>query len=186
MAVQKTMIGLEAGLTILILVGALLLTNSFWRVYTEDAGLAEDGLGMVGIRLPRTFEAPEVEAFMETALRRVRSLDAVESAAAAMAAGPLRGGVRFPYFVPEGRVADTFQPVPLNMHRVSGDYFRTLGVSVRGSGALETDLYGPEPVAVLNRTAARMFWPSEDALGKTADLGRAGARSGRHRRRFQG
>ena len=167
MAVQKTMIGLEAGLSVLLLVGALLLTNSFWRVYTEDAGLAEDGLGMVSIRLPRTFEAPEVEAFMETALRRVRSLDAVESAAAAMGGGPLMGGsIGSSRFVPEGRTADTFQPVPLNMHRVSGDYFRTLGVSVRGSWALETDLYGQEPVAVLNRTAARMFWPSEDALGK--------------------
>jgi predicted permease len=47
-------------------------------------------------------------------------------------------------------------------------YLETLGIAlVRGRGINEKDTEQSEPVAMINETMARRFWPGEDPLGKT-------------------
>jgi putative ABC transport system permease protein len=52
--------------------------------------------------------------------------------------------------------------------RVSPDYFKTIGIRIV-EGRSFTDADGPDtpPVAVINETMARRYWPGETALGKT-------------------
>src|SRR6185295_15606464 len=63
---------------------------------------------------------------------------------------------------------------------VTPEYFATLGVLIlRGRGFDEGDREGAPPVAVIDETMARMFWPNEDPIGKRITLERtAGAHDG--------
>jgi hypothetical protein len=60
----------------------------------------------------------------------------------------------------------------VNMEIVTASYFETLGVPlVRGRLLASTDRQGTVPVAVVNATMARRYWPNGDALGKRFWLG---------------
>ena len=67
---------------------------------------------------------------------------------------------------------DEFMLVKRNM--VSPGYFETMGIRVlRGRAIDERDTEGTQPVAMVNETMARRFWPEADPIGRTvrADLG---------------
>jgi putative ABC transport system permease protein len=68
---------------------------------------------------------------------------------------------------PEGIPVEkaTGQSVLFNI--VSPEYFETVGVSlVRGRGFTVADRDGTVPVAIIDETMARRFWPGDDPLGK--------------------
>src|SRR5947208_12299476 len=50
---------------------------------------------------------------------------------------------------------------------VSNDYFGAMGIQLlAGRGFNDDDREGVTPVAVINQTFARKFWPGEDPVGK--------------------
>lgn len=52
-------------------------------------------------------------------------------------------------------------------YRVSADYFRILGVPLlTGRAFVPGDRGGSAPVAIVNQTAARTWWPGQEAVGK--------------------
>jgi predicted permease len=54
---------------------------------------------------------------------------------------------------------------------VSTDYFSTLGIPLlRGRAINAGDAYATRPVAVINASMARRFWPNEDPIGKLMQL----------------
>jgi putative ABC transport system permease protein len=55
------------------------------------------------------------------------------------------------------------------LHRVTPDYFRTLGIALRGRTYNARDL--DQPYVIVNETMARTFWPAEDAVGKRFIIG---------------
>jgi putative ABC transport system permease protein len=59
-----------------------------------------------------------------------------------------------------------------NHRQISPNYFQTLGIPLR-RGRFFDEHDGPQsmPVAIINETMARQFWPDEDALGKRFKLG---------------
>jgi predicted permease len=57
-------------------------------------------------------------------------------------------------------------------HYTSADYFKTLGIPLlEGRALTPDDRPGHPPVAVINQSAARRFWPGESALGKRVWFG---------------
>ena len=55
------------------------------------------------------------------------------------------------------------------LHRVTPDYFRTLGIALHGRTYNARDL--DQPYIIVNETMARTFWPGEDAVGKRFIIG---------------
>jgi putative ABC transport system permease protein len=55
------------------------------------------------------------------------------------------------------------------IHLITPDYFRTLGIPLRGRAYNSRDLN--QPVIIVNETMARTFWPGEDAVGKRFVIG---------------
>jgi hypothetical protein len=49
-------------------------------------------------------------------------------------------------------------------HNITPDYFRTLGIPLRGRTYTARDLDGP--YVIVNENMARTFWPGEDAVGR--------------------
>jgi putative ABC transport system permease protein len=114
-------------------------------------------------------ELPKRDAFYRQALERVRALPGVVSAGYTTAM-PLtwKGGTNG--FAIEGREQGPGQDA--QSRQVSTGYMETMGVKLRqGRFFDERDDAQSQPVAVINETMARQFWPGEGALGKRFKLG---------------
>ena len=167
--IQRGLIAFETAAALVLLVGAGLLVNSFGRLISEDAGMREHDLWVVRGTLPMRYRSPADTEHWLSALRHLRDLPEVESAALVVNdSGPLdgrdisRGGI-----VPEGQAAPQGGGFSLSHRAVGGGYFTTLGIPiVSGRPILDSDTARNEGVVVLNRSAAAAMWPGEDALGK--------------------
>lgn len=64
---------------------------------------------------------------------------------------------------PEGR-----EGIEVDFTTIAPDYFATMGIAVRAGRDFDgRDVAGAPPVAVVNETMARRFWPEEEAVGQT-------------------
>jgi putative ABC transport system permease protein len=167
--IQRVLIAFETAAALVLLIGAGLLANSFGRLISEDAGMRERDLWVVGGTLPMRYRPPADSEFWLSALRVVRELPDVGSASLVVNdGGPLGGGdIRWSGIVPEGQTASQGRGFSLSHRSVGGGYFSTLGIPiVSGRPILDSDTARTEGVVVLNRAAASALWPGEDPLGR--------------------
>lgn len=177
---QVLVIG-ELALSLVLMVAAGLLLHSFWELFKVQPGFNPDRAmaiqtWLAGPNDPTT--DPYQTATQETVLvreilRRTRTLSGVEQAAAGdITALPL--GHSQPAGLPmirEGiETAENEAPVVASPI-VSPEYFQLLGIPlVSGRVFGDHDVEHAPRVAVINRTAARIYWPNQDPLGKRVRL----------------
>jgi len=120
-------------------------------------------------------EQSQRAAFYKQVLERVKSLPGVVSTGYATSI-PLawKGGTNG--FFPEGRTVERASAEGLsydaNHRQVSADYLKTMGIPLlRGRSINDSDDERAMPVAIVNETMARQYWPGEDAIGKRFKLG---------------
>jgi hypothetical protein len=106
-------------------------------------------------------------------------LDAVRRVPGVVAVGsvrdlPTRGngeGVRADQLALPGAAAGKGAPVQL--HHISADYFKAMGVPLRGGREfLPSDRAGAPTVLIVNEELARRYWPNESAVGKVLHVGK--------------
>jgi putative ABC transport system permease protein len=110
-------------------------------------------------------------AFYDAVLDRVRATPGV-LAAGYTTSVPLewKGGTSG--FVVEGHTFETSLSYDANHRQVTADYLKAIGIPVRrGRHFTEADAAGALPVAIVNETMAREYWPGEDALGRRFKMG---------------
>ena len=171
---RSALVVAEIAATLVLLVGAGLLGQTLYRMRYVDLGLQPQGLLTLRTVLPsQKYGEPERRAaFYEEVLERVTHLPGVVGAGYGTSV-PLewKGGTSG--FVPEGMG----RPEPglsydANHREVSADFLRTLGVPLRQGRFIErTDGALSRPVAVVNETMARQYWPGQDAVGKRFKVG---------------
>jgi macrolide transport system ATP-binding/permease protein len=165
-AARGTFIALQMAVSLLLLIPCGLFVRSWANASTIDPGFAADGVLLlpissdqqgVNVEKPPDFERILVE--------RVKALPGVE-AATVMDPVPLWYGGRFAFFAPEEPGSEG--PQRVGFSRVAPDYFRTLKMALlRGRDFTSSDVSAASaPVAIVNETLARRFWPNGDALGK--------------------
>jgi len=180
----------EVALAVVLLIGAALLIQSFARLMRVDPGFDPRGVLSVDLSLPRTrYRTPEQIAQSYAALlARVSSLPGVRSAAATSTV-PLSGCCNNMHLSFEGR-----PPAPKGkdetavMNVVTPGYFATMRIPiVSGRDFADADARlalplirywdkapyparfadpQPGPVALINETMARQYWPNVTAIGK--------------------
>src|SRR5262245_60270475 len=166
----------EVALSLVLLVGAGLLIKSFWRLQQVNPGF--DYENALALRLSlANFKYPEKSqqvAFYQQALSRLETLPGVTSVAASTLL-PLSGSRSRRVFSIEGRAPSSPDEVlQADDRSVSPGFFRTAGIPLlRGRAFTEGDDADAAPVAIINETMWRRFWPGEDALGKRIILGRS-------------
>ncbi len=162
----------EIALALVLLVGAGLLIQTFLKLRALDIGVNPDNVLTLRTQLPRGKygELPKRTAFYQQVLERVRTLPGVVAAGYSTAV-PLtwKGGTSG--FVVEGQsVQGPGQDA--NNRQVTVGYLETMGVKLRqGRFFDEHDDAQAQPVAVINETMARQYWPGESAVGKRFRLG---------------
>ncbi len=174
---RSIMVVTEVALALVLLVGAGLLIQTFLKLRDQYSGLRPENVLTLRTVLPRSKypEQPQRAAFYKQVLERVKSLPGVVSAGYATSI-PLawKGGTSG--FFPEGRTVERASAEGLsydaNHRQVSADYLKTMGIPLlRGRSISDGDDERALPVAIINETMARQYWPGEDAIGKRFKLG---------------
>lgn len=139
-------------------------------VAPRDPGFVADSVLMATVRL---WDAPPRDSvgFVHEALTRLEGVSGVESVAAVDSVpltnnqGPL---TPVDLQVESGEGIDDEEPRPLvYSSRIAGDFFETLGIPLlRGRAFDDRDDLESTPVAIVNETLARRFWPGESPIGK--------------------
>ncbi len=162
----------EVALCIILLIGAGLLLESFWKLHFLDPGFQSDHVVTLSLVTPTTKRFVgfnQRRQVFDRILERVKALPGV-AAAAFTSAVPLSlsdgGMIGTLPFIPEG--ARLQQGVESAQDRViTPDYFKVLHISLdRGRFFDENDGTNAQPVAIVNETMARTYWPNEDAIDK--------------------
>ncbi|MEK6299733.1 MAG: ABC transporter permease [Acidobacteriota bacterium] len=158
----------EVALALPLLIGAGLLLNSFLRLQRVKPGVDTDKILIAEINLPATKyrEPARASAFFEELTRRVAALPGVEQAS--FGTLPiLSGAAIIDAFSIEGRPLDLNNPNVSGWQRIAPGYFHTLGVPlVAGRDFSASDTREAAPVAIINETLARNYFPDGNALGQ--------------------
>jgi len=158
----------EVAVTVVLLVGAALLVNSYLRLQGEGRGFdSENLLTLRVMQVPEAFpEQHEVVRFQRELLERVSALPGVTDVTLASTI-PFSGSTSVNTFsvvdgeLPEGTEGRSLRQI------VEPGYFRTLGIPlVRGRVFTEQDGVDAPGVMIINETMAERFWPGRDPIGK--------------------
>jgi predicted permease len=165
---QNALVIVEVALALVLLIGAGLLIQTFYRLRQIDVGFRAENLLTLQTRLPRIRyqdHAKRTNFFRQT-LERVRALPGVVSAAYTSSL-PMAGLGGIYTVAIEGHPAQAGVALEAGHRQISSDYFTTVGIPLREGRAFdERDTLQTEPVAIINETMARRFWPRENPLGK--------------------
>ena len=158
----------EIALASLLLVAAGLTLRSFRTVLDQPAGFTIDRSVAVNVSLPRARYRSE-DAYLaafDQIEERFRSLPGVR-AVGATSHLPLSGrdgrrGVGI-----EGREPTPDAPTRAHPRSVTPGYFAAAGITLlQGRGFTPADRAGAPPVAVINDTMARRYWPGTSPIGR--------------------
>ncbi len=177
-SVRKVLVVAEIALAVLLVVGAGLLVQSFYRVIAIDPGFETSNLAMARVSLPaETYpSAARRTTFFDDLLSRLENVPGIELASASSSA-PLEQS-REVFFRVEGQTVDgdVKQAPSAISWSVDPGYLRVMGIPlVKGRFLSETDTRDSEIVVVVNEEMARRHWPGEDPIGKRVREGYSGS-----------
>ena len=165
----------QVALSIVLLIGAALLMESFARAHRINPGFVSANLLTMKIALPpaRYNTDPKKAKFFRELLPNVEGLSGVRNAAIALSI-PTTAWIRTDITGIEGKPAlDPNEPSSYAvLQSVTADYFRTLAIPLkRGREFTERDNNpGAPPVVIVNESLARRLWPGypldEDPIGR--------------------
>jgi putative ABC transport system permease protein len=168
-ALRFGLIVAEVALTSLLLVGAGLTLRSFQAVLSQPSGIDTNNRLTFRIGLPaaRYADRPASIRFFSDLESRLSAEPFIQSAGATMLP-PLTGMDGRRGVVIENReVGPGDGPTRAHPRVVTSNYFQAAGATIRdGRGFLPTDVETALPVAVVNETMARRYWPGMSPLGK--------------------
>ena len=174
LGVRSVLVVVQIALSVVLLVGAGLLTRSLLALSRVDPGFDPSHALTLQFRLPATKYATEsqiADMFTRT-IAEIRAVPGVEQAALVRAT-PLNGnGETIPYAVADRPTADAQNAPTLHLNIVSPGYFETLRIPRRaGRDFTIQDREGAPPVVIVNEQLARRAWPNESAVGKRLRVG---------------
>ena len=171
----KFLLAVEVALAMVLVSGAGLLSASLYRLYHSGFGFDPDNLLLVNVDLTRqSVEGDALLRLYEQINDRFASLPYVQSSGYATVP-PLSGSsYTGSMHAPGGGDRD------VNYDTISPGYFHTLGIRlIAGRGFTQRDASAESNLILINQRAARMFFPTTDAVGKTlTDSGSTGKSAG--------
>lgn len=162
----------QLSLTLMLLIGAALMIQSFLHLGNVQPGFNTDRLLAMEVSLPvSSYPRDKRPAAMQQIIERMKALPGVQSVAAAKHL-PLSGdNMNFAFDIekhpfPEGKSPGA------DCRIVTGDYFSALGIPlVKGRLFNERDNFNSPHVLLISNAMARHFFANEDPLGQRLELG---------------
>lgn len=169
-SLQRAMIAAELALSVVLLIGAGLLTRSLWRLSAVDPGFRADHLLMVEMSGRGQYwkDTTRNLAFFAQASPAIRAVPGVTDVSLATTP-PFNGGTSSSSYLLQG---ETEAAIAAHKHEalqrtVAANYFSLMGIPLLSGRAFnDDDRLGAAPVAVISEAAARRDFPNESAIGK--------------------
>ncbi len=162
----------EVALAIVLLVGAGLLIQTVFNLQGQYSVFQPDKLLTMRTGLPESKydEHAKRVAFYEQVLERLAALPGVTGAGYTTSI-PLQWKGGASGFTIEGQKPEPGVSMNAIHRQVSTDYLQAIGFGLRqGRYFDEHDDQTSMPVAIINETMVRQYWPNEDPLGKRFKL----------------
>jgi len=175
---RALLIASETALAVVLMVGAGLLLRTFWGLLQEDPGFNPSRLVAASFYLPvpnnpdvdRYGKAAILNSFVREALRRVRTIPGVELASLSTDLPVTHSSRRYVVNI-EDRPDESRKGLFAEVTSVTPEYFTVLQASLgRGRYFTEDDDAGRQPVAIIDESTARLYWPDRDPVGRRLSI----------------
>ncbi len=156
-----------------LLIGAGFMLKGFRNLATMKPGFDPSNVLTFGVALPESKyrESRDVVNFYREMLRQLNGEPEMRSVALISELPALADSRSSSIFVDGQSAASPDRPLSAEVRVTSEDYFRTLAIPIQmGRSFRDLDGAGARPVAVISKSAARRFWPGQDALGRRVKL----------------
>jgi len=174
----STLVVTESALAFVLVIGAGLMINSFWRLLRASPGFRTDHLLTLRIKLAMdrqdsAYREPRQRAIaLRRFLESTEALPGVQSAAITEIV-PLsqQDQDRWFFVIKEAPPLPPGQQINADLRDISPSYFRTMGIPILAGRAFSDfdDAQAPK-VVVIDQTLAHQFFPNQDPLGKHLQL----------------
>jgi predicted permease len=158
----------QIALSLVLVIGAGLFLRGLGKLRAIDPSLVTDRVVAAQLNLTlRGYDATKGGQFYGRLLEGVQVLPGVQAATLTsvlpVTAGGTRENLRAGATVPK-----VDAPVEFDIVTVAPGYFATMGVPlVSGRDFAPADRAGAQPVAIVNESMKRLFWPAGDPVGQT-------------------
>lgn len=177
-SVRGLLVVAQAALSVVLLIGAALLLESFARVAGVDLGFRPENLLTMQIALPpsRYFDWRKQEAFFDELIERVTALPGVDGVAVTRTL-PMAARISTAAAIAELPTVPLKDRPQVQMQTISPAYFQTLKIALRRGRPFD-GRDGPDAgvkALIINESLARRFWPSypngQDPIGQHVLMG---------------
>jgi putative ABC transport system permease protein len=166
----------EVALSLLLLIGAALLIESFVRLLRVDPGFNPQNLLTLRISLPKARygeKSQQAQFFLEV-VPRIAALPGVQ-AVGASGSIPFRWDFFYEFIIDGRAPIERGKEPSAQYYAVNADYFRAMGIPLlKGRTFTERDTKDAPRVAIINESLARSYFPDEDPIGKRITFNRGG------------
>jgi putative ABC transport system permease protein len=172
------LIASESALAVVLMVGAGLLLRTFWGLLQENPGFTPSRLVAANLYLPvpnnpdmDRYAKPDIfNPFVREALRRVSAIPGVDLASMTTDLPVTHLAWRRPVNI-EDNPDESRRGLVSEVTSVTPDYFTVLQASlVRGRYFTEDDDTDTQPVALVDESTARTYWPHRDPIGRRLSI----------------
>src|SRR5437588_4005201 len=173
------LIASQLALAVVLMVGAGLLLRTFWGLLQENPGFNPSRIVAANFYLPvpnnpdldRYSSHPEIlNSFVREVVRRVNAIPGVDLASMTTDLPVTHLSWR-PRVNIEDRPDESGMGLFVEVTGATPEYFKVLQASlVRGRYFTEADDIGKQPVAIVDESAARTYWPDRDPVGRRLSI----------------
>jgi putative ABC transport system permease protein len=165
---RNALVVAEIALAVVLLVGASLFIGSFVALMRIEPGFDPSNVltALITPRWEPGKEGDDVTHVYQQIVDRVRKTPQVTHAAVIAGGMPLGGSMMTTTFEVPGQTRPD-NDKSISVRNVSADYHRALRIPLRAGRYFEdSDRKGTAPVVIINESAAKKFFPSEDPIGR--------------------
>ena len=170
---RSSLLVAEVALSVVLLLGAGLLLRSLTALERTEMGFNAAGLTRFNVSLPPArYPAAEMIATHDRLDSELAALPGV-TRVARISGLPLGPSETVFNFTRPDRPAPPPGQAPIALYRVvDAEYFATMKIAVlAGRPFLPSDRAGAPPVMIISRRMADMFWPGEEPVGRSIQMG---------------
>jgi predicted permease len=162
----------QLALSLVLLVAGALLARGLIVARGADVGFDANHVASLSFSLQMNgYDQSRATAFHDRALAALRALPGVTAVADASRL-PLSADVNMDGYTIDGHHGPKDDPTTIDTATGGPDYFTAVGIPiVEGRGFTEQDVAQGRPLAVINETMARQYWPGRSAVGQTVHAG---------------
>jgi predicted permease len=164
---RSSLVVVQVALALVALVGALLFVRTFANLDSYELGFDPKPLMTMRFYLPgEVYEVQDAKSRrVEDIVRRVEALPRVASAFASNLV-PVSGGGGGANIIIDGQPSEPGKEPGISFVGVTPHFHRTLNVTMKqGRDFTDAEGWSSQPLAIVNETMARRFWPKGPADG---------------------